>query len=87
MSDDRLSQARLDLIIDDPLRATPVDAERMARELAGIRERARRRKRKVTTEQIIEMRRRRAEGEALRSIAGDYGISHTHVKRICDGTF
>lgn len=33
MSDDRLSQADLDRIIADPLRATPVDAERMAREM------------------------------------------------------
>ena len=33
MTDDRLSQADLDRIIADPLRATPVDAERMANEI------------------------------------------------------
>ena len=39
MTDDRLSQSDLDRIIADPLRATPVDAERMARELVALRAR------------------------------------------------
>ncbi len=81
--DDRLSQADLDRIIADPLRATPVDAERMAKELGELRERMRR-KRKVTDAQVNEIRARRAHGESLRAIAADYDVSHAHVRDVCN---
>lgn len=89
MSDDRLSQADLDRILADPLRATPVDAERMARELLDLRERVRsltrRRGRKISDAQVIEIRERRAKGETLRAIGAAYGISHPYVRDICLG--
>lgn len=40
---------------------------------------------KVTSEQVIQMRKRRAAGETPESIANDFGLSQGHVSAICNG--
>lgn len=43
------------------------------------------RKPKVTPEQVLEIRRRRATGASLRALAADYGVSVAHISGICTG--
>jgi transposase len=38
---------------------------------------------KLTTEQREEVRRRRAEGETLRALAAEYGVSRSTIQRYC----
>lgn len=41
---------------------------------------------KLTTEQVGEVRRRRAEGELLRVLAAEFGVGETQISRIARGT-
>lgn len=42
---------------------------------------------KLSDHDVVEIRRRRSNGELLRTLADEYGISKSHVCSICKGTF